>query len=115
MPTLADIAKAAGVGVMSVSRVINGSRKVSAKTEEKVRNALRRLEYAPNEAARMLKGPRAHVFGLIDPDLSDPFFGTLADAVQEAARSAGYMTMLVQRPPGGSGAAAGRIAVAAAA
>jgi LacI family transcriptional regulator len=95
MPTLADVAKIAGVGVMSVSRVVNGSRKVSPDTEAKVRAAIRRIGYEPNEAARVLKGHRAKILGLIVPDLADPFFATCANAIQEAAREAGYMTLMV--------------------
>lgn len=95
MPTLADVAKVAGVGVMSVSRVVNGTRKVSKGTEERVRAAIRRIGYEPNEAARVLKGHRARALGLIVPDLADPFFATCANAIQETARKAGYMTMMV--------------------
>jgi LacI family transcriptional regulator len=89
------VAKIAGVGVMSVSRVVNGTRKVSPETEEKVRAAIRRIGYEPNEAARVLKGHRAKILGLIVPDLADPFFATCANAIQEAAREAGYMTLMV--------------------
>jgi len=95
MPTLADIAKISGVGVMSVSRVVNGTRKVSRETEEKVRKAISRIGYEPNEAARMLKGHRARVLGLVVPELADPFFAICANAIQEAAREAGYMTLMV--------------------
>lgn len=95
MPTLADVAKIAGVGVMSVSRVVNGTRKVAPETEEKVRAAIRRIGYRPNEAARVLKGQRASILGLIVPDLADPFFAMCANSIQEAARKSGYMTFMV--------------------
>jgi len=95
MPTLADVAKVAGVGVMSVSRVVNGTRKVSKRTEDKVLAAIRRIGYEPNEAAKILKGQRARVFGLIVPDIADPFFATCANAVQLSAREAGYITWMV--------------------
>jgi LacI family transcriptional regulator len=94
MPTLADVAKVAGVGVMSVSRVVHGTRKVSPETERKVRAAIARIGYQPNEAARMLKGHRARIIGLIVPDLADPFFASYANAVQETALNAGYMTLM---------------------
>ena len=95
MPTLADVAKVAGVGVMSVSRVVNGTRKVSAETEKKVRAAIRRIGYEPSEAAKILKGHRAQVLGLIVPDIADPFFAVCANAIQLSAREAGYMTLMV--------------------
>jgi len=94
MPTLSDVAKVAGVGVMSVSRVVNGTRQVSASTERKVRAAIARIGYEPNEAARILKGHRAHILGLIVPDLADPFFATCANAIHETAWNAGYMTLM---------------------
>ena len=94
MPTLADVAKIAGVGVMSVSRVVNGTRRVSPEVERKVRAAIGKIGYEPNEAARILKGHRAQVIGLIVPDLADPFFAICANAVQDAALEAGYMTLM---------------------
>lgn len=94
MPTLSDVAKVAGVGVMSVSRVVNGTRRVTPEVERKVRAAIERIGYEPNEAARVLKGHRAKVLGLIVPDLADPFFATCANAIQETAREAGYMTLM---------------------
>lgn len=94
MPTLADIAKVAGVGVMSVSRVVNGTRKVSPETERRVRAAIKRIGYEPNEAARVLKGQRSRILGLIVPDLADPFFATCANAIHETAWKAGYLTLM---------------------
>jgi LacI family transcriptional regulator len=94
MPTLADVAKIAGVGVMSVSRVVHGSRRVTPEVERKVRAAIEKVGYEPNEAARILKGYRARVLGLIVPNLSDPFLATCANAIQETAREAGYMTLM---------------------
>ena len=79
---------------MSVSRVINGTRKVSSESERKVRAALERIGYEPNEAARVLKGQRSRVLGIVVPDLADPFFATCANSIQEAARVAGYVTWM---------------------
>lgn len=95
MPTLSDVAKVAGVGVMSVSRVVNGTRRVSRETERRVRAAIERIGYEPNEAARILKGNRARIIGLVVPDLADPFFSAYANAVQEKALEAGYLTLMV--------------------
>lgn len=94
MPTLADVAKLAGVGVMSVSRVVNGTRRVSPEIEQRVRAALKKIGYEPNEAARILKGNRGSVLGLIVPDLADPFYASCVSAIQETAWQAGYMTLM---------------------
>ncbi len=95
MPTLADVAKVAGVGLMSVSRVVHGTRKVRPETERKVRAAIEKIGYQPNEAARVLKGYRSRTIGLIVPDLADPFFATYANSVQETAWNAGYLTLML--------------------
>jgi LacI family transcriptional regulator len=94
-PTITDVAQAAGVAIMTVSRVVNGGSYVSAETEKRVRVAIKKLGYRPNQAARMLKGQRAMMIGLIIPDLSDSFFGTVANAVQQVAGERGYMTLVV--------------------
>jgi LacI family transcriptional regulator len=83
------------VAIMTVSRVVNGGSYVSPATEKRVRTAIRRLGYTPNEAARMLKGQRARMIGLVVPDLADSFFATCANAVQEVAGTHGYMTLIV--------------------
>ena len=60
----------------------------------KVRLAIEKIGYVPNEAARILKGTRSSVIGLIVPDLADPFFAELGHAVQQTAWDAGYMTLM---------------------
>jgi LacI family transcriptional regulator len=94
MPSLADVAKIAGVGIMSVSRVVNGTRRVSPEVERRVRQAIDKIGYQPNEAARVLKGTKSTVLGLIVPDLADPFFAVCSNAIQEAAWNAGYMMVM---------------------
>ena len=94
-PTITDVAREAGVAIMTVSRVVNGGSYVSPVTEKRVRAAILRLGYLPNEAARMLKGQRAHMIGLVVPDLADSFFATCANSVQEVAGQHGYMTLIV--------------------
>ncbi len=92
--TIADVARACGVGTMTVSRVINGKKHVSAEMVRRVEEAIARLNYQPNEAARTLKGRTSRTIGLIVPSLSDPFFSQCAHAVQQVAAEQGYMTML---------------------
>lgn len=92
--TLADVARLAGVGPMTVSRTINGHPYVSDVTANRVRAAIRKLNYRPNLAARVLTGQSSRSIGLIVPDLSDTFFSTIAHAVQEVARDSGYLVWL---------------------
>ena len=58
LPTLADVARFAGVSVMSVWRTMNGESAVSEKTRRKVADAVEALHYAPNYQARILAGSR---------------------------------------------------------
>jgi LacI family transcriptional regulator len=94
-PTIADVARESGVGTMTVSRVVNGAKLVSAETAARVRAAIKKLGYEPNEAARILKGQAPRTIGLIIPDLADIFFSICAHAVQQMAAKHGYMTLLL--------------------
>jgi LacI family transcriptional regulator len=93
-PTIRDVAKLARVGLMTVSRVINNKPSVRPSTLKKVNAAIVALGYQKNEAARLLKGQRAMLIGLIVPDLSDAFFAACAHTIQHIARAHGYMTLV---------------------
>ncbi len=84
--TLNEVAKAAGVGTTTVSRVINGGLSVDPKTLERVQKAIRALGYMPNQAARTLKGDRTRTIGFVIPSIADPFFASCAEAAQAIAR-----------------------------
>lgn len=86
-PTLSEVARKAGVGTTTVSRVINGGLRVDPETKARVLRAIKSLGYVPNHAARILKGYRTRTIGLIIPSISDPFFSSCADAVQAVARA----------------------------
>jgi LacI family transcriptional regulator len=92
--TLVDVAEAAGVGAMTVSRTINGHPYVSEATAKRVREAIQKLGYRPNQAARMLNGQFSKSIGLIVPDVADPFFSIVSRAVQRAACKGGYTVWL---------------------
>lgn len=89
-----DVARRAGVGAATVSRVINGGKSVSSKTLAAVQQAIEELGYHPSEAARSLKGARTKTIGLIVPSVADPFFAVAAAAVQEVARAHGTLVLL---------------------
>lgn len=87
VPTLSEVARQAGVGNTTVSRVINGGDRVSPETLARVRRVIEALGYRPNQAARVLKGDRTKTIGLIIPSLADPFFSACAEAAQAVARA----------------------------
>jgi LacI family transcriptional regulator len=85
--TLTDVARAAGVGTTTVSRVINGGERVSQETLARVLGVIEELGYQPNQAARILKGERTKTIGLIVPSIADSFFSAVAEAVQVIVRA----------------------------
>lgn len=88
MPTIDDVASAAGVSPMTVSRVINGNGNVRASTREKVEAAIATLHYAPSAAARTLAGGEEIRIGLLH---SNPSFAYLSEflvgSLEQASRS----------------------------
>jgi len=93
-PTMNDVARVAGVGTMTVSRVLNDSAPVSAEAAERVYRAIEKLGYRPNEMARALRGLKSRTIGIIVPYLYDPFFATIAHAINTVAKENGYSVIL---------------------
>ncbi|MGB6745685.1 MAG: LacI family DNA-binding transcriptional regulator [Terracidiphilus sp.] len=93
-PTMSDVARLAGVGTMTVSRVLSGTVRVSAETAQRVQTAIEQLKYRPNELARAFRGQRSRSIGLIIPYLYDPFFANCAHAVTSVAKEHGYSVII---------------------
>lgn len=94
MVTIKDVAKKAGVSVMTVSRVINGSKNVREDTREKVLRAIEELGYVPNSVARSLILKKTYTIGLVISDITNPFFTTVARGVEDTAISKHYTVIL---------------------
>ena len=77
MATIKDIAERAGVTVTTVSRVLNNRGYISEATREKVYQAMKELDYQPNEIARSLVRGKTNILGLILPTVDHPFFSKL--------------------------------------
>src|SRR5258708_9999207 len=92
--TMADVAQLAGVGKMTVSRLLSGSANVSKATADRVHRAIRMLNYQPNELARSLRSVHSKTIALILPYLYDPFFATCAHAVSTVASQHGYSVLI---------------------
>jgi LacI family transcriptional regulator len=91
---MSDVARLAGVGTMTVSRVLNGSANVSEEATKRVHTAIEQLNYRPNELARALRGQRSRSIGLILPYLYDPFFAMCAHAVTTVAKQHDYSVIM---------------------
>jgi LacI family transcriptional regulator len=94
--TIHDIARHAGVGVGTVSRVLNGHPSVSAGTETNVRKAIEELGYRPAVAAQTLRTRRSNVIGFITDEIAtSPHAGQIMRGAQEAAWQGGKILFLV--------------------
>lgn len=86
---IVQVAKRANVSTATVSRVLNGFPGVREKTVEKVRRAVKEMNYVPNPNARSLRVGRTRLFGLIISDVNNPFFPELIDAFESLAAAQG--------------------------
>ena len=89
-----DIAKEAGVGKATVSRVINGKGYVSRETAAKVRAVMEQHHYQPSALARSLSKRESDAIGLIIPEANNPFFSALLTGVSEMMDKCGYTLIL---------------------
>jgi sucrose operon repressor scrR len=94
MSSIQEVAKKAGVGVGTVSRVINDSGYVSEKTRKIVEEVIEELNYKPNELARNLFRNRTNIVAVITPAIGNPYYATLYSEVENRLRKYGYKTML---------------------
>lgn len=94
MAKIKDVARIAGVGIGTVSRVINNSGPVKAETREKVLRVIEELEYAPNEIARSFKRKSSKLVGLMLPTIKNPFFSELAFYIEDELYLEGYKMLL---------------------
>ncbi|WP_245566789.1 LacI family DNA-binding transcriptional regulator [Jonesia quinghaiensis] len=109
IPTLEEVALAAGVSRSTASRAINGGSKVSPEAQAAVDAAIARLGYIPNRAARSLVTRRTESIALVVPEpdvrvLSDPFFSAVIRGLNAALRESDIQLVLLIAQPGDSSA-----------
>lgn len=94
LPTLEDVAKAAGVSTATVSRVLNTPDKVSETTKMRVDDAVKALHYSPNFTARAIAANRTHTFGAIIPTMENAIFARGIEAFQNTLTANGATMLL---------------------
>ncbi len=94
MPTIKDIARAAGVSHATVSNVLNHKGNVSAQKVKLVLDAAKAMGYRVNEAASTLRSGSARLLAVILPDTSDGLYDDLYASLSRAASENGYATLL---------------------
>lgn len=91
---LLDVARRAGVGVGTASRVLNNEASVSEEKRRRVLEAIEELGYRPNAIARSLKVSRTKTLGVIIPDVSNEFYSEIVRGAEDAARGERYNILL---------------------
>lgn len=89
-PTIQDVARLAGVGVGTVSRVLNNHTAVRDSTRQTVLNAIRQLDYVPNPHARRIAGGKSYTISILLPVLTTEFYVRLLDGLESAFQEARY-------------------------
>ena len=73
MTTIKDVAAHCGMSPATVSRVLNGYKRISPETRARVEKAIRELDYQADELARLMKQETSPLIGIIVPDITNPF------------------------------------------
>ncbi|CAM3897310.1 LacI family DNA-binding transcriptional regulator [Deinococcus frigens] len=89
-PTIQDVAQRAGVGVGTVSRVLNNHAAVKPATRETVLQAIADLDYTPNPHARRIAGGKSYTISVLLPVLTTEFYARLLDGLETAFQEARY-------------------------
>jgi LacI family transcriptional regulator len=92
--TIIDVAREAGVSLMTVSRVVNNKEDVSASTRQKVLGVIQELGYRPSSIARGLVTHRTGTLGIVVPDIDNPFFSGVVRGAENQAYAEGYSVFL---------------------
>lgn len=94
MATIKDVAKEAGLTVTTVSRILNNRGYISDSARQKVADAMKKLNYRPNEVARSLQNRSSNIIGLIVPHIRHPYFAEAISNVENEAYKKGYKILL---------------------
>lgn len=93
---LIEVAREAGVSPATVSNTLNRPEIVSPQTRSRVLDAIQRLDFVPNHAAATLRRGHNRLFGLVLPDITNPFYAEIARGISDAADAAGYAVVLCE-------------------
>ena len=93
--TLLDVARQAGVSPSTVSRILNGTARVSDDKRDAVLAAIAHMKFAPNQMAQGLKKGRSMTIGIVVQDISSPFFDESLRGVDDGLKGTGYASVIV--------------------
>lgn len=93
-PTIADVARLAGVGAITVSRAIRQPEQVSEPLRRRIEDAIRQLNYVPNPQAQMLASGRSNVIAVILPSLTNNVFSDVIRGIYDRIAGSGYQVQI---------------------
>ena len=93
-PTIKEVAAKCGVGIGTVSRVLNNSPQIREATRKKVMDAIKELNYVPNVAGKRLSQNKSYVIAVVIPVIDHPFFAKLVACIEKEADERGYSLLL---------------------
>lgn len=93
-PTLMDVASMAGVSTATVSNVLNNTKNVGEEVRRKINDAVRTLNYIPNNVAKSLRVKESKLIGLMISDIANPFFAQVVRGIEDALAANGYTVIL---------------------
>jgi LacI family transcriptional regulator len=93
--TLLDVARVAGVSPSTVSRILNGTAKVSADKRKAVEAAIAEMHFEPNQLAQSLKSGKSMTIGIVVQDIASPFFAETLRGVDDGLKATGYASVIV--------------------
>ena len=94
MATMRDVAILAGVSTATVSHVVNGSKKISPETTERVLRAISQVNYKPNTLAKSLRMGQTHTIGILVEDIRGLPVSGIVSGISETLAKGGYKTIL---------------------
>lgn len=94
MVNIRDVAKKAGVSMMTVSRVVNGNANVREETRNKVQAAIRELDYIPNQLAKGLVNAASKTVGVLFSNIFNPVYSSIISGIEGRARELGYHVII---------------------
>ncbi len=101
--TIRDVARASGVGLSTVSRVVNGNYPVNEQTRARVLKAIAELGYVPDAAARSMKTNRTLLVGIVVPDISNASMMQAVRGAERVLAAAGYALMIASSEDNAAG------------
>ncbi|WP_411347640.1 LacI family DNA-binding transcriptional regulator [Paenibacillus sp. WLX2291] len=93
--TIEDVAKQAGVGIATVSRALNNSEGISAKTRQRILHIVEEMGFVPNTSAQSLKIRQTRQIALAVPDIRNAIIPDIAWSVEQAAKQHGYRVVQI--------------------